>query len=153
MKQHTEQSKSRVSCKGCSHTFAGKTTRMAAHYMQTAGESVSLCKSPPEGATDAATAHFSALEKKRVEHGTSFIVKKTKHACMGRVQAFRTPWSRRRCPARRGCVCSREKLTMLRWYFIQCIKPACSCSNKVCCTSKGATAKKKNDVVCTNIRI
>ena len=50
-------------------------------------------------------------------------VKKTKHACMGRVQAFRTPWSRRRCPARRGCVCSREKLTMLRWYFIQCIKP------------------------------
>ena len=34
--------------------------------MQTAGESVSLCKSPPEGATDAATAHFSALEKKRV---------------------------------------------------------------------------------------
>ena len=70
-------------------------------------------------------------------------VKKTKHACMGRVQAFRTPWSRRRCPARRGCVCSREKLTMLRWYFIQCIKPACSCSNKVCCTSKGATAKKK----------
>ena len=79
-------------------------------------------------------------------------VKKKKHACMGRVQAFRTPWSRRRCPARRGCVCSREKLTMLRWYFIQCIKPACSCSNKVCCTSKGATAKKKNDV-CTNIRI
>ena len=66
VKQHTEQSKSRVSCKGCSHTFAGKTTRMAAHYMQTAGESVSLCKSPPEGATDAATAHFSALEKKRV---------------------------------------------------------------------------------------
>ena len=38
VKQHTEQSKSRVSCKGCSHTFAGKTTRMAAHYMQTAGE-------------------------------------------------------------------------------------------------------------------
>ena len=35
---------------------------------------------------------------------------------------------------------------MLRWYFIQCIKPACSCSNKVCCTSKGATAKKNNDV-------
>ena len=66
VKQHTEQSKSRVSCKGCSHTFAGKTTRMAALYMQTAGESVSLCKSPPEGATDAATAHFSALEKKRV---------------------------------------------------------------------------------------
>ena len=66
VKQHTEQSKSRVSCKGCSHTFAGKTTRMAAHYMQTAGESVSLCKSPPEGATDAATAHFSVLEKKRV---------------------------------------------------------------------------------------
>ena len=32
---------------------------------------------------------------------------------------------------------------MLRWYFIQCIKPACSCSNKVCCKSKGATAKKK----------
>ena len=80
------------------------------------------------------------------------LCKKKKHACMGRVQAFRTPWSRRRCPARRGCVCSREKLTMLRWYFIQCIKPACSCSNKVCCTSKGATAKKKNDV-CTNIRI
>ena len=26
------------------------------------------------------------------------------------------------------------------------------CSNKVCCTSKGATAKKKPDV-CTNIRI
>ena len=46
VKQHTEQSKSRLSCKGCSHTFAGKTTRMAAHYMQTAGESVSLCKSP-----------------------------------------------------------------------------------------------------------
>ena len=66
VKQHTEQSKSRVSCKGCSHTFAGKITRMAAHYMQTAGESVSLCKSPPEGTTDAATAHFSALEKKRV---------------------------------------------------------------------------------------
>ena len=64
VKQHTEQSKSRVSCKGCSHTFAGKTTRMAA--LQTAGESVSLCKSPPEGATDAATAHFSAREKKRV---------------------------------------------------------------------------------------
>ena len=39
VKQHTEQSKYRVSCKGCSHTFAGKTTRMAAHYMQTAGES------------------------------------------------------------------------------------------------------------------
>ena len=73
VKQHTEQLKSRVSCKGCSHTFAGKTTRMAAHYMQTAGESVSLCKSPHEGATDAATAHFSALEKKRVEHETSFM--------------------------------------------------------------------------------
>ena len=64
--RHTEQSKSRVCCKGCNHTFAGITGRMAAHYIRAASECVSVCPSPPEGATDAAKAHFSASAKKRV---------------------------------------------------------------------------------------
>ena len=39
---------------------------MAVHYIRTANECVSMCPSPPEGATDAAKAQFSASAKKRV---------------------------------------------------------------------------------------
>ena len=42
----------------------------------------------------------------RVEHRICKN-KNRKHACMVRVQAFRSPWSRRRCPAE-SAVCATE---------------------------------------------
>ena len=80
------------------------------------------------------------------------LCKKNKTRLHGSCASFSHTVVETQVSSKKGLCVQQREVNDAAMVLIQCIKPACSCSNKVCCTSKGATAKKNPDV-CTNIRI